>query len=345
MKNIESKKHGVKIRVLDNCSQATQDFLCSQADKFMDARTDKPEIKEDLIVDGKLQVKKGVILHNYAAANYLLWDREIYGTKQIGFYTRINSILTEGLKTKASNEMYTHISYNEDETNYVVDVFESEEDKPYSESTNNSTFPTLGYVNGETPYFPVKDLKTIMDKTIHPKKSMNPEDFKNLDYFDECEEKYGDGAFSAIQQATSHLCFVIDGRSEEFKAYTTENGECFDCKNQEIRENLVGKLMKEKGWDYEHMKHKGYVFGIPQKFIVGVIFPFHQLYLDSFNKLLFPICKDRMIFSPTGEMLHNPNLQKDKPVEQQYQEFLKSKNKFLEQEMSKLKENEEAITL
>ena len=345
MKQITSKKHGVKIRVKDDCSQATQDFLCKQADKFVELQHDKPVIQDDIIVDGKLQVKKGMILHNYSAANFILWDREIYGTKQIGFYTRIKSILTEGLKTKAANEMFTSVSYNDDETNYVVDVFESQEDKPYLNSINNSTFPTMGYLNGETPYFPVSDLQTIKDKTIQPKKSMNPEAFKNPDYFDECEEKYGDGAFSEIQQATSHLCFVIEGRSDEFKKFTTENGECFDCQNPEIRKDLLGKLMQEKGWDFEHMKHKGYVFGIPQKFIVGVVFPYHQLFLDSFNKLLFPICKDRLIISPTGEVLHNPKLQKNKPIEQQYQEFLNAKNKFLEQEKSKLKETEASITV
>jgi len=345
MQLITSKKHGVKIRVLDECSQKTRDFLCEQADKFMDMQGEKPLIDESLIQDGKLQIDENIILHNYSANNFLLWDRDIYGTKQLGFYTRIKNILSQGLKTKASNEMYTHISFNDKETNYVVDVFESTKKASYTESINDHIFPTTGYLEGTTPYFPVADLKTLMDKSIHPQRNMNPEDFKNPDYFDECEEKYGDGAYSAIQKATSHLCFVVDGRSEEFKKYTTQNGEAFTCEDTEIKKDLVGELLKEKGWDYGHMKHKGFVFGIPQKFIVGVVFPYHQLFLDNFNKLLFPICKDRMIISPTGEILHNPNLQKNKSAEEQYEDFLKAKNKFLEEQKRLIKQNEETLTV
>ena len=241
--------------------------------------------------------------------------------------------------------MYAHISFNDQETNYVVDVFESTQKASYVESTNDKIFPTGGYLNGTTPYFPVADLKTLMDNSIHPQKSMNPEAFKDFDYFDECEEKYGEDSYSAIQHATSHLCFVIDGRSEEFKKYTAQNGEAFACEEKDIRKDLIGELFKENGWDFKHMKHKGYVFGIPQKFIVGVIFPYHQLFLDSFNKLLFPICKDRMILSPKGDILHNPNLQKDKSAEEQYEDFLNVKNKFLEEQKQLIKQNEETLTV
>lgn len=293
-------------------STDAQNIIFEQSKKYNAARKEKT-LQDPLPThDKELQMSDGMHLH----------------FSRMGIPSIIENVCKNGLKAgifaniQFGNGEYMTSVTGKGETYSVVDTWGIKCDCEYKEAAK--ALPLQGDTAEDLPYHPAMTYDEMNDKYVfelmQQVRGMTDEDFFQLS-----PEKRN----LILHFATERTGFIIDGRSEEFKQ------DCLEVLHGSTRHIFTGdsEVIQEEDYCKEVndqqivFNHSGFVYGVPSKYITGVILPYFMLNFNEFLKEVFQYLNDKTIVAPNGEVLYTPNEQLS--VEQNYENFFNKKEQHL----------------